>query len=176
MGGSKYNFFKTHWVLGSLIMLRKWLLAICELEHRDAVPSSGKTLLQRDTCWEAWLSTGKRRLRNELWCTPGTRMQGQDPTTRPVPPPTFPVAFPLLLPLLKQARAPDRWNWGGGMMASAQRWGLRLLKNRAASRRRPGVSRQSNTTQFVCVCACKLKRNVMRVYEIKTCHLSIPSF
>lgn len=41
-------------------------------------------------------------------------MQGQDPTTRPVPPPTFPVAFPLLLPLLKQARAPDRWNWGGG--------------------------------------------------------------
>lgn len=40
-------------------------------------------------------------------------MQGQDPATRPVPPPTFPVAFPLLLPLLKQARAPDRWNGGG---------------------------------------------------------------
>lgn len=90
--------------------------------------------------------------------------------------PHIPSSLPPSAATVKAGKGTWQVELGGGMMASAQRWGLRLLKNRAASRQRPGVSRQSNTTQFVCVCACKLKRNVMRVYEIKTCHLSIPSF
>lgn len=142
-----------------------------EFEHRDAALGSGRTLLQRDTCCEAWLSTAEQRGGWEMNCDAGLAHGGRDRIQQlvlcspphPPPPPALSIAT------IKAGKG--TWQVEGvEVMASTQRPGLELLKKRTVNQWALGERRQScrRTVWVFLSYACMLKVSVhMQVNEVR---------
>lgn len=111
-------------------------------EHKDAAVSvcrRGRTLLQRDTCWEAWLSRGEA-VKWTVW----QDWQGHDRCSPPQPPAS------------NVTTKAGKGTWqveGAEVMASGQRRG-ELLKKRTVSQRGLRESLQSCTRTVGSLCVC----------------------
>lgn len=130
----------------------------CEFEPRDApVSVCDRTLLQRDTCWEAWLRTAEERGGWEMNCDASLAHGGRDRIQQLVqcsPPPPQPPA----LSATTDKAGKGTWQVEGvEVLASAQRRGLELLIKRTVSQRGLRGSRQSctRTVWSLSVYACE---------------------
>lgn len=181
MGRFKSTFCKMAWMLRSLVMLGTCVFASLKFEHRDAALRDDRTLLQRDTCWEAWLSIAEERGGCEMNCDAGLAHEGRDRIQQLVhwslPPTTTTSSHPSLSAATIKA---GKGTWQvdrAEVMASAQTRDLELLKKRAVSQQGLRESWQSGTGT-VCLCVhVKVNTHLqVNVGETETCGLTKRSF